>query len=157
MFLSYHTHTYPAFYPVPSFYESQIFICFPVIFPKGLCMSSPKLVNSTRTHNEALDRGALYCHLFILFSLYIIVTTHNPLSSVWISLLYKTRYISFNLLFVVAAAGEKKKSWSMFIFLWIAWCCATCHFNKCAFILEIPLQPHSHCLLYIFIIFLPSP
>lgn len=66
---------YLAFHFVPSLYKFHIFIYFPVIFPKGLCRSGPKLVNSTGTHKEALVRSALYFHLFISFSLYIIATT----------------------------------------------------------------------------------
>lgn len=66
---------YLAFHFVPSLYKFHIFIYFPVIFPKGLCISGPKLVNSTGTHKEALVRSALYFHLFISFSLYIIATT----------------------------------------------------------------------------------
>lgn len=71
--------------------------------------------------------------IYSFFFLYMLMSPCNPLSSVWISLFYKTGYLSYNLSFGVAAAGEKKKKrkekkiWPKLTLLWIAWGCATCH------------------------------
>ena len=42
------------------------------------------------------------------------------------------------------------KSWPK-LMMWLAQSCASCHFTKCAFILEIPLQCHRHSLFVLFL------
>jgi len=86
--------------------------------------------------------------IYSFFFLYILMSPCKPLSSVWISLFYKTRYLSFNLSFGVAAARGKKKNLANAYFALDSM--GLCHLplSKCAFILEIPLQPHSHCFIF---------